>query len=155
MKFLKLITLALLLSLLSACNSLPSKFEKPQVNLAGIQIEELGLFEQKFVLSLRVSNPNDISLPMNGLKVQVDVNEKPFATGVSNQKITLPSLGEAMVKLNVTTNLSGILKQLKTLQNQPLRYTVSGTLFVPLVPGGVPFDRKGELPGFDKLLTTK
>lgn len=148
----KILTVATL-ALLSACTGIPTHFEKPQVNLAGLQIAELGLIEQKFIISLRVTNPNDISVPIDGLNLKLDVNGQPFATGVSNEKVTLPKLGETVVKINVTTNLSSILKQIKTLQkDQALAYTVSGKLFVPLVPGGISFDRQGELPGLGEFL---
>ncbi len=148
----KVLTIATL-ALLSACTGIPTHFEKPQVNLAGLQIAELGLVEQKFIISLRVTNPNDISLPIDGLNLKLDVNGQPFATGVSNEKVTLPKLGDAVVKINVTTNLSSIWKQIKTLQkDKPLVYAISGKLFVPLMPGGISFDRKGELPGLGEFL---
>lgn len=149
----KKIILLGVLALLSACTGIPSHFEKPTVNLAGLQIAELGLIEQKFIVSLRVSNPNDISLPINGLNLKLDVNGQPFATGVSNEAVTLPKLGDVVVKINVTANLASIWKQIKTLQkDKPLAYAVSGKLFLPLVPGGVSFDRKGELPGLGEFL---
>jgi len=148
----KILTIAILV-LLSACTGIPSHFEKPQVNLAGLQVAELGLLEQKFIVSLRVTNPNDISVPIDGLNLKLDVNGQPFATGVSNEKVTLPKLGETVVKMHITTNLSSIWKQIKTLQkDKPLAYAVSGKLFVPLVPGGVSFNRKGELPGLGEFL---
>nr|WP_314901586.1 LEA type 2 family protein [uncultured Deefgea sp.] len=140
-----------MLALLSACTGIPSHFEKPQVNLAGLQIAELGLIEQKFIVSLRVTNPNDINVPINGLNLKLDVNGQPFATGVSNEKVTLAKLGDTMIKVNVTTNLSNIWKQVKSL-NKPLSYSLSGKLLLPLVPGGLSFDRKGELPSLGEFL---
>ena len=144
MTWLQRVVGVLVLSLLSACSGIVN-FEKPQVNLAGLEVLDLGLLEQKFVVSLRVTNPNDMALPIDGLKMKLDVNGQPFATGVSNQKVTLPRLGETVVKVNVTTNLSNIWKQIKAIQSKSLAYTVSGQLFVPLVPGGISFNRQGEL----------
>ena len=142
------------LALLSACTGIPSHFEKPQVNLAGLQIAELGLIEQKFIVSLRVTNPNDINVPINGLNLKLDVNGQPFATGVSNEKVTLAKLGDTMIKVNVTTNLSSIWKQMKSL-NKPLAYSLNGKLLLPLVPGGLSFDRKGELPSLGEFLPSE
>lgn len=150
----KKLVLISFLALLSACTGIPSHFEKPQVNLAGLQIAELGLIEQKFIVSLRVTNPNDINVPINGLNLKLDVNGQPFATGVSNEKVTLAKLGDTMIKVNVTTNLSSIWKQMKSL-NKPLAYSLNGKLLLPLVPGGLSFDRKGELPGLGEFLPSE
>ncbi|WP_410497937.1 LEA type 2 family protein [Chitinibacter sp. S2-10] len=144
----KKLLLVMMMTLLSACASIPDKIEKPQVSLAGISIAKLGLVEQQFVLSLRVSNPNDFAIPLNGLNVNVDLNNQPFAQGVSNEKVTLPRLGETVIKLNVTTSLNQVFKQLKTLQNGALNYKISGKVYAPLLPAGLAFERKGELSGF-------
>lgn len=139
------------LALLSACSGIPSHFEKPQVNLAGLQVAELGLLEQKFIVSLRVTNPNQISVPINGLNLKLDVNGQPFATGVSDEKVTLKQLSDTVIKVNVTTNLSSIWKQVKNM-NKPIAYSLNGKLLLPMVPGGLSFDRKGELPGLGEFL---
>ncbi len=139
------------LALLTACSTHTGPFQKPQVNLAGVRLEELGLLEQRFELQLRVSNPNSFSIPLEGLQTKVELNGKPFAEGLSNEKVTLKALSDTVVKVRVTTNLASTLKTLNRLLagNEPLRYRASGTLYLPLVPGGVPFDRTGEVPLLD------
>ncbi|WP_373974972.1 LEA type 2 family protein [Chitinibacter sp. SCUT-21] len=138
-----------MLLVLAGCSSIPANFEKPQVNLASISIAKLGLLEQQFVLNLRVTNPNDFDIPINGLNVNVDLNNREFAQGVSNEKVTLPRLGEKIVKLNVTTNLGNVFKQLGALQSSDLKlaYKIRGKVYAPLIPGGLPFERTGELNG--------
>jgi LEA14-like dessication related protein len=149
MSLIKRLVLAGLLLLLAACSSIPSPFEKPQVSLAGISVGKISLLEQQFVLNLRVTNPNDYEIPINGLNVNLDLNQHAFAQGVTNEKITLPRLGEKMVKLNVTTNLSNVWQQLKPLQNGEVKlaYRIYGKVYAPLMPAGIPFERKGELDG--------
>ena len=78
MTWLQRVVGVLVLSLLSACSGIVN-FEKPQVNLAGLEVLDLGLLEQKFVVSLRVTNPNDMALPIDGLKMKLDINGQPFA----------------------------------------------------------------------------
>ncbi len=150
----KKIWLIATLLLLSACTGIPNNFEKPQVTMAGLEIAELGVIEQRFIVSLRVSNPNNFSIPIDGLAMKLDINGQPFATGVSNQAMTLPRLGEMVVKVNVTTNLFSVWKQIKTItsKNQPIAYGLTGKLSLPLIPGGIGFDRKGELPGLGEFL---
>jgi LEA14-like dessication related protein len=137
----------LLLSLLAACSSLSGSFEKPSVSLAGLSVGEIGLLEQRFVLSLRVTNPNDVSLAINGVQLNLDVNGKHFAEGVSNEAVTLPKLGSVLVKLNVTTSLNTFIQQFNALQasGKPIAYRIKGKLFLPLRPDGVSFERQGEV----------
>ncbi|WP_051304890.1 LEA type 2 family protein [Chitinilyticum litopenaei] len=142
-------TLLVVLSafLLGACSTTTGPLQKPQVNIAGLSLEELGLFEQRFELRLRISNPNSFALPMEGLKAQLEINGQPFAEGLSNEKVSLRGLADTEVKVRVTTNLGSALKTLNKLlaSRTPLQYRTAGTLYLPLVPGGLPFERKGEL----------
>ncbi|QLI80451.1 LEA type 2 family protein [Chitinibacter fontanus] len=153
MRMIRYIALLVTAAVLIACNAIPNHFEKPQVSLASISLAKFGLLEQQFVLNLRVTNPNDYEIPVNGLHVNVDINNQPFAQGVSNEKVTLPRLGEKMVKMNVTTNLNQVLKQLKALQSgdMKLAYKIYGKVYAPLVPAGLAFERKGELEGLGDL----
>ncbi|SFN74865.1 LEA14-like dessication related protein [Formivibrio citricus] len=140
--------------LLSACAGVGSIVEKPSVSLAGIEIEGLGLFEQRFLVSLRITNPNDVSVTMDGVDFNLDLNGEHFASGMSRETVTLPRLGETEVKLKVTTRLDMLWKQLKSLQNgeRPLGYHLTGRLYAPWIPGGMPFERKDELPALKRFI---
>lgn len=153
MRLIRYLVLLAAAAVLIACNAIPSHFEKPQVSLANISLAKFGLLEQQFVLTLRVTNPNDYEIPVNGLHVNVDINNQPFAQGVSNEKVTLPRLGEQIVKMTVTTNLNQVLKQFKSLQSADIKlpYRIYGKVYAPLVPAGVAFERKGELDGLSDL----
>ena len=139
--------IAFLIALLAGCGSIQADFEKPTVTLAGISVGEIGLLEQQFVLSLRVANPNNLDIPVNGLQLGLEVNGKPFANGVSAEPVTLPRLGSAVVKLRVRTSLATFVQQYNALQasGKPIAYRVKGKLFIPLRPDGIAFDRQGEV----------
>lgn len=138
--------------LLAGCAGL-GVLEKPQVSLAGLELLEVGLFEQRFGVTLRVTNPNDRSVTIDGVEFALDLNGEPFASGVGSDKVTLPRRGDALVKLTVATSMSRMLRQLRSLQslNKPLAYRMTGKLYTPWIPGGVPFDRSGELPGLNQI----
>jgi LEA14-like dessication related protein len=144
--FSRLSGLALLVCL-AACSSIPADFEKPTVTLAGVSVGTISLLEQQFVLNLRVANPNNIDIPLNGLNVSLDVNGKAFANGVSSEATTLPRLGSAIIKLKVSTSLSTFIQQFNALQasGKPIAYRIKGKLFLPLRPDGVSFERQGEV----------
>lgn len=142
-----------LASMLAACTTLLGVPEKPKVALADIVLEDLGLFEQRFQLALRVSNPNDTDLTIDGLDFKLELNGKAFASGESREPVILPRKGDVLVKLKVKTHLAGILDQIKLLQTgeKPLSYRMFGRLNTPWVPGGIAFERKGELPKLNQI----
>ena len=137
-----LLSLALLLS---GCASLaPSK---PEVSLAGVSLVEAGLFEQRFALKLRVQNTGRVSLPLDGLAFEVEMNGQPFARGVSAEPVSVPGLGEAVLTVNAVSNLSSLLRQLRELKNSggdKLTYRIHGTLDAGLY-GRLPFEHRGEI----------
>ncbi|BCL74415.1 hypothetical protein JHS3_01510 [Jeongeupia sp. HS-3] len=143
-----------LVAMLAACSSLPTSFEKPKVSVAGIAIKDIGIFEQRFTLSLRVQNPNDVSVPVSGLNAKLEVNGKPVADGVSNTSVTIPALGEATVPIEIVSNLGGLARLLKRGDNAAPSYRLYGKLFSPWKPGGIEFDQKGDLPALGDILPT-
>lgn len=138
----------LLALLLAACAALPGRIEPPRVTLADVRPSQVGLLEQRFRLSLRIQNPNDLALPLEGLDFAVQINGKPFATGVSNRGVTVPALGEAVMEVDAVSNLGGILRQLADLEGgaagRGLSYRVSGKVHVT-GHGAVPFEHSGDL----------
>ena len=76
---------------------------KPEVALADVRFEGGNLLEQRFVLTLRVTNPNRFEIPMQGLTFTLDVADQPFAHGMGNRPVTIPALGEALVEVKATT----------------------------------------------------
>ena len=70
----------------TGCSGLFQTLERPRINIANITAQDVKLFEQVFDLELRVQNPNDLSLEINGLAFELEVNGKRFATGVSSRR---------------------------------------------------------------------
>ena len=132
---------------LSACATLPGSLTPPEVSLADLRLIDVGLFEQRFGLSLRVLNPNNVDIPVDGLDFTLELNGTTFATGVSNQSVTIPRLGEAMVEVQAVSTLTGLLHQLRRLSHgeQGIAYRIHGKLVTGGLLGSVPFDRQGEI----------
>jgi LEA14-like dessication related protein len=104
------------IALLSACAGLGGLSQKPEVSVAGLKLVQVGVFEQRFILKLRVQNPNDVELRINGLSVEVEFNGQPFITGLSDKGVTVPRFGEAVLEVMATSTLGSALKQLRELQ---------------------------------------
>lgn len=134
------------LAALGGCAGLRLGMQKPEVTVANIRLLEGNLLEQRFLLTLRVMNPNTSEIAIEGLTFKVDLNGQPFAKGVGNQPVVIPRLGEAMVEVTATTGLGGLLRQLKALGKgrDKVDYRISGRLVTGSF-GGIDFDQTGEV----------
>ena len=62
---------------LAACSGLPFNAVAPTVSVANVEPKSLGLYEQRFDVGLRVSNPNDFDLTIVALEFELEVNGRP------------------------------------------------------------------------------
>jgi len=137
-----------LFATLSGCSTLPGKPEPPRVNLVGLQLVSMELFEQRYQVRLRLKNPNAYELPIQGIDFQLDINGQAFADGVSNRSVTVPAYGEQVVALEVSSNLIQVFRQLQSLENSRspgFEYRISGTVAVGEYGQRLPFDYSGDM----------
>jgi LEA14-like dessication related protein len=135
------------LALLAGCAGLGGHIEPPTVHVASLSLSSVTLFEQQYKLGLRLQNPNDVDLPIEGLSYELEVNDQPFAKGVSSHPVTVPRYGSAVLDVEGFSTLGDLLRQYKQWAKgefKGLRYHMKGKL---TLQGGlsVPFDRKGEI----------
>src|SRR3954469_15393241 len=93
--------------LLTGCSGLPRNTPRLDVTLADITPTQIGLFEQQYRVDLRVQNPSDNAIAIDGLAYQIEINGKPFARGVSDQGATVPRFGQAVLSATAVSSLSG------------------------------------------------
>ena len=120
----------------------------PSIRLSNLQIGTAGLLSQELLLDIRIGNPNNFSLPLNGLTFQLDVNGRPFAEGLSNEAIEVPRLGYASVSATGTADTLSILRQLLSISTSDrITYRLHGTAYLGGVGHNraVPYDRRGEI----------
>ncbi len=141
------VVLALAGALLGGCAGSAFRPLKPEVTVADIRAEGGNLLEQRFLLTLRVTNPNRFEIPVEGVSFTLDVAGEPFARGVGNKPVTIPAMGEALVEVKATAGLAGlVLRQFKNLGRglDKLEYRLQGRL-VSGSFGAYDFDQRGEL----------
>jgi LEA14-like dessication related protein len=63
------------------------------------------------LVKLRVQNPNDLAIAYNGISLQIDVEDRRFATGVSDASGRVPRYGEAVVAVPVSVSTLGVVRQ--------------------------------------------
>ena len=89
---------------LGACASMPGR-DPLQVTVADIEPLPGEGMELRMLVKLRVQNPNDAPVEYTGAYVKLDVLDQTFATGVSDQRGSIPRYGESIVGVPVTASM--------------------------------------------------
>ena len=149
--------LGLLLSLaLSACSSLPLYDPlPPEVSVDRIRLGKFTLRDQEVNLRLKVENPNSFDLPLQWLSFSVNVEGDELAKGSSDQAVTVPASGEALLDISVSSRrlfkfVFGYVKQLAQ-GKTATGYTVTGFVKLSNWPKRIPFDIDGVLEAPDEI----
>lgn len=108
MHLLALLFIALLL--VSGCASLAQR-DPVRVNVVGIEPLTGQGMEVRFAVSLRFQNPNDSAIDFDGVALELDLNGKPFATGVSDSQGSVPRFGETVLTVPVSVSAISLLRQ--------------------------------------------
>lgn len=138
-----------LAALTAACTGLGPAISPPRYHLVDVRFLDARLLEQRYTVTFRVQNPNDVDIPVRGMALDLSLAGQPFATGVGSTPVTLPAYGEAEVSLNVSANMLKAMARLaQVLQDRPtaITYRLSGHLSVDLpMMGRLPVDAEGEI----------
>jgi len=132
---------------LAACASFPTT-DPPRVLVAGIEPLPGEGLELRFLVKLRIQNPNDAAIDFRGAFVELDLLGRPFASGVSDAAGSVPRFGEAVLGIPVTVSALNALSQVLRIASQEslskldyeLRGKLSGTLFA-----AARFEARGQL----------
>jgi LEA14-like dessication related protein len=123
--------LAFLALTLGGCAGLPSK-DPLQVTVAGVESLPGEGMELRLLVKLRVQNPNPAPIDYRGAYLKLEVLDKTFATGVTNERGTVPGYGEAVIGVPVTVSVMRMVRQVVgMLDGQPvdrISYEMSGKL---------------------------
>ena len=140
---LALLALALLLA---GCATLQGR-EPIDVILVGVEPLEGEGLEARMLVKLRIQNPNDAPLDFNGISLQIDVNDKRFATGVSDAAGSVPRFGETVIGVPVSISVVRIARQAIDVVTDQYRgklpYEITGRLAGPAF-GSAHFKSRGE-----------
>ncbi|MBS0436152.1 MAG: LEA type 2 family protein [Proteobacteria bacterium] len=140
--------LATLVSLLlAACAALPGR-DPLRVELVGIEpIEGQGL-ELRLAVKLRVQNPNEEAVEYDGAALDLEVNGKSLAYGVSDQRGSVPRYGERVLVVPVSITALNVVRQALALADGTQRESVPFVLRGKLaggVFGAVRFSQEGSI----------
>ncbi len=127
---------------LGGCAAMHTHYSAPQVSLVQLTLRRVSVFQQQFLATLLVTNPNQIALPVKSMQYRLAVNGEAFASGISDKAFTVPSMGSKRVSVTVNTTTLAWMRQLSALGSvspRKVRYRVTGTIhpgswFSPAVP---------------------
>ena len=139
--------LLLLLALaLAGCALLVPKLQTPRLSVVNIEVRQASFLEQQLRVRVRVENPNDRILPIQGLSYTLYIGGQAFASGASDASFVVPSLGTAEFDMDVTANAAGALFTiLAKPPGQSIDYQMKGR--VELSRGwlrSIPFEQTGS-----------
>lgn len=130
-RFILMIAFAVALLASAGCATLHGR-DPLQVTVAGIEpLQGQGL-ELRMLVKLRVQNPNDAPVDYNGVAVEMNVQGKAFATGVSDASGSVPRFGDAIISVPVTVSALRMARQAVDLLRRDgsgkITYEMSGKL---------------------------
>ena len=131
---------------LNACAATSGR-EPLSVTIADLKPIEVGVLEQRYALKVRLLNPNDVDIAFDGVVFDLEINDGPFAKGVSNQSGVITRFGETVIDVQAVSGLQNILRQINELlkgQRADLTYRIKGRLH----GGGfgfTPFESSGKI----------
>jgi len=134
--------LVILLLCTAACSA---KFERPNLNVVGIDMQSGNLLQQTFLVKFQIQNPNDRALPVSGLHVELHVGGEQIASGVSNRAFVVPAYGQSEFDMTITANMALAMLKLANQHADSIDYEVTGaaSLDLPFLRN-LPFHQNGS-----------
>lgn len=147
------LTVALLASVVG-CSLLPQR-DPVSISVVGIEPLPAQELELRFAIKLRLQNPNETPIEYDGVAVNLDVNGRPLASGVSSEHGRIERYSEDVLVVPVSVSALTALRQAvglnpaQSLNGLPyrlhgklagglfgtVRFSDSGTLSLPSATG--------------------
>jgi LEA14-like dessication related protein len=141
------LALLTLTALLAGCAALQGA-DAPKVSVAGFEGLPSEGMELRFLVKLRVQNPGDTVLQIDGVALDLAVRGMGFASGVSPVQASVPRFGETVVAVPVTVPATAVLRQAWSLvggsELRRIEFELSGRLASGPF-GGHRFESRSEL----------
>ncbi len=139
--------LILIATLLVSCAMISP--QRPEVNLAGLQIREATLSHLNMVADLTVFNPNNIALTINEVDYTLQLEGVNVAKGRSLAPVEIGARESGQVQLRISTAYWDLLSLVNQLQEtDDLAFTLSGKVRVggyKILNKTFPFSKEGRI----------
>jgi LEA14-like dessication related protein len=131
---------ALLLLFMSDCKTL-NPFQKPDVDIKDVQVENLGFFGMDLTFILAIDNPNFIGLTIKQFHYSLLVEDKVLARGTSASSTSIKSRDVTEITIPATIEFSSISDSLsQVLEKEKINYELTGFVVIESPIGDLHFD---------------
>jgi LEA14-like dessication related protein len=133
----------------AGCSLLAPKFERPTLTVASVAMVSGNLFQQNFLVTFDIQNPNDRALPVTSLHAELNVGGDKFASGVTNRAFVVPAHGATQFDMTITANMALALVKLGQKSGHPdsIDYDMTGGASIDLpFMRDLPFHQSGSFP---------
>ena len=122
--------LSLLMLLFCArCGSM--RLEPPEISLAGVQLEEVRLFESDIRILVRIQNANDQPIAVKGGLFHLYLNGMDLGRGTADSSLSVPAMGSGLLPVTFHLGNLPMIANIRTLlDSRRLDYRLDGTLQV-------------------------
>jgi hypothetical protein len=115
----------------AGCSTLPNR-DPLSIDVAGIEPLPGEGLELRLAVRVRIQNPNDTAIEYSGAALDLDLNGRKLASGVSAATGTVPRYGEAVLEIPVTISALSMARQVLGFTNaqdqRDVSYKVRGKL---------------------------
>lgn len=127
--------LAAAVLLLAGCAS-TAGYARPEVSLVGVRLADVSLFETTAVFTVRLINPGQRSLVVDGGVFDFYLNGARVGTGTSTTRLEVPGLQTGTQEVTVYIRNAAVGRRLKSLfRTGSLDYRLAAQVFVPTALG--------------------
>ena len=133
---------------LSGCGTMGPKLAVPELSIVQVSMTSADIFNQQFVVRLRVENPNDLELPVKKIDYELFLEGDAFAEGTITRPFVVPALGETDFDMTVRTNfVSGLGRLMSRLGGRTkVNYVFEGKMFTDVGSiKKIPFQETGTV----------
>lgn len=134
---------------LTACASLWSTYETPQVNITSISLApQSQSATPSFLIGLQVINPNRRDLPLQGMSYSLEVDGQRILSGAEPDLPRIPGYGTADITIQASPDLLGsarLLNRLLSGRRDTLQYRFKARLDVGSLLPFITIEEEGEL----------
>ena len=117
----------------SGCASLGAR-DPVEVYVVGVEPLQGAGLELRMNVKLRVQNPNETAITYNGISVNMNVQGRRFASGVSDASGTISRFGEAILEVPVSISMFRAARS-------------AAQVFGPDATGKIQYELRGKLAG--------
>lgn len=133
---LRLFVLLLVSLVLAGCATMKPGYEPPGVTLSDFRLLPAEGLVPRFLIGLRITNPNNSPLDLRGLSYDVEIEGNKLINGVAGQLAEIPPYGESEIELRAGVDVLGGARILRELMSDAGRDTMRYRLRTRLDVGG-------------------